>query len=193
MCSEYLFAQSFTLVPNQSQPMMTACPYTFNIVVNSTIPNGVVDVLISYPTGLVNNLTFTPGSAYTTPIIPAVIGSGYADIRRFSTTLTAKSNAVFGTFGFQTTPLVTGASFSLPFILNNKTDGNNFPDSNGNDLLQSVSGINYTLLTGPCVQDVQAPIFSNHQLQTLDGLRVNGVNAYKIRADSDVKLTLTDQ
>lgn len=172
---------------------MMACPYSFSIIVNSLIPNGVSDVKITYPTGLVNNLSFNPGPAYTTPIIPAFIGSGYADIRRFSTVLTPKNNAVFGSFSFQSLPLVTGVRFDLPFVLNTKTDGNNFPDSNGNDLLQSVSGLSYALLTGPCVQDVQAPIFTNHQLQNLEGIRVNGVNAYKIRPDSNVRLVVTDQ
>lgn len=186
-------AQSLLLIPNQPTPWMMWCPYSLNIIVNNPIPNAVVDTLITYPTGQLVSLSFAPGSAYTTATIPVSITSWSTDARRFSTSSSIKNNAVVGTLWFISLPMATGAIFSLPYTPWSKTDGNNLPDANGNDLLWSVSGLSYTFLTWPCIQDIQAPVFWLHLLQDLNNNWINGVNAYKIRADSDVRLTITDE
>lgn len=197
LCSDFSSGQYFQLVdPTPTAPKMVGCVNSFNIIIDSqsnTFPNAVADVTIWYNSWSTTITGFTNGTAYVADTTTPRFTGWIIFVSRFNPIGSVKTNALFGIVNFVMDVTNFSETFTMPFNMNSKTDGNNFPDNSNTDLLQYVSGLSYSFFTGPCVQDLIAPaVNSSTALTTVTGLQVAGNGGFRIASNSSIQLGFTD-
>jgi hypothetical protein len=196
-------AQDFSLTKisnNQGasiSPYMQGCTYIMEFRVNNpSIALDTARFTMTYDniTAKINSLYRpTVNAPFASETIP-VITDNITDWTLYNTSPKKFTNQVAGYISFS--PVINASvwTFGIQFTQGATTDNTNFLVA-GQEKLQSVQGTTYNFIKWPCNRDAVAPSFNNHvnALDLIAGGKMAGTNsAYKIKQDSNIVLTLTD-